>query len=75
MKGRAMILYVVYMLVVAISVLTCLFVTGNALALLGILFLFFMSNVVPPMERMVAPPPERDSAIGFTADLEGATDL
>lgn len=64
-----MFLYVLYMLVVASIVIACLIVTGNPLAVLGILFLFFMNNVVPSMPSAAAVPPERSPAIGFTADL------
>jgi hypothetical protein len=64
-----MFLYVLYILVVAGMSLAVLVKTGNALALLGLLLLMFMGNVVPMIPRS-RPEPDREPAIGFTAEVD-----
>ena len=61
-----MFLYVLYIVVIAIVTIVCLVVTKNPLSILLLFLLLLMTQVVP----MIRPPArERESAIGFTAEL------
>jgi hypothetical protein len=69
----AMILYLVYILSVVLVTVVALIVTGNPLAMFGLIFLMFMSNVVPMLQAMGGSE-ERESAIGFHAGMDAAVE-
>jgi hypothetical protein len=63
-----MLLFILYYAIIAVCILATLIVTGNPLALFGLLLLFFANQVVPSFQQ-TSSVDAQGTPIGFHADL------